>query len=299
MRDGALPSPRRDSPAGRATKLSRTTISPALRAIRRSTMCEPISPAPPVTRTRLLHRHPSVDGARHSRSPSSRRASEECGRARQPRPRTAGHRAVTTAPAPTMAPWPMVTPGRIVAFVPMSAHAPTRTGLISRSVWTIGTSIGHRRCARNRAPSRPVPSRRSPRARDRAHRNTPADRSRRVADDARAVEPALDVGLRADEHAVADLERLEMLEPDAAPDLQPVAAAPCGGPPDAAAHQRVQVAVARCEAPVELDEPVVAVVRLQQARPGRSRSRDRAGLPTAVDGPDDAARRLEAQDIAS
>src|SRR5262249_32011057 len=54
---------------------------------------------------------------------------------------------VTTAPAPTMAPFPTVTPGRIVELVPMSAHARTRTGLISRSVWTIGTSPGRPVCA--------------------------------------------------------------------------------------------------------------------------------------------------------
>ena len=42
-----------------------------------------------------------------------------------------------------------------------------------------------------------------------------------VADHARAVEAALDVGLRADEDAVADLEGLEVLEADAAADLQP------------------------------------------------------------------------------
>jgi hypothetical protein len=42
--------------------------------------------------------------------------------------------AVTTAPAPTMLPFPTVTPGRITAFVPMSAHAPIRTGLMARSV---------------------------------------------------------------------------------------------------------------------------------------------------------------------
>ena len=41
---------------------------------------------------------------------------------------------VTTAPAPTIAPRPTVTPGRMTALTPMSAPAPMRTGLISRSV---------------------------------------------------------------------------------------------------------------------------------------------------------------------
>ena len=48
--------------------------------------------------------------------------------------RTAATSAVTTAPAPTIAPLPTVTPGRMTAFTPMSAQAPMRTGLISRSV---------------------------------------------------------------------------------------------------------------------------------------------------------------------
>ena len=56
----------------------------------------------------------------------------------------------------------------------------------------------------------------------------------------RAVEAALDVGLRADEDAVADLEGLEMLEADAAADLQAVAAAPRRRAPDAAAHHGVE-----------------------------------------------------------
>src|SRR5439155_9104116 len=37
---------------------------------------------------------------------------------------------VTTAPAPTMLPRPTVTPGRITALVPTSAHASIRTGLM-------------------------------------------------------------------------------------------------------------------------------------------------------------------------
>src|ERR671919_1429978 len=35
---------------------------------------------------------------------------------------------VTTAPAPIMAPRPTVPPGMTIAFTPMSAHAPIRTG---------------------------------------------------------------------------------------------------------------------------------------------------------------------------
>src|SRR5262245_60608164 len=53
---------------------------------------------------------------------------------------------VTTAPAPTMAPRPTVTPGRMTALVPTSAHASMRTGRMSRSVWMIGTPIGSAVC---------------------------------------------------------------------------------------------------------------------------------------------------------
>ena len=74
-----------------------------------------------------------------------------------------------------------------------------------------------------------------------------------IADDRRAIEAALDVGLCPDEHAVAELERFEVLEPDAAADLETVAAAASGGAPDAAAHHDVDRAVADREACVQLD----------------------------------------------
>ena len=48
---------------------------------------------------------------------------------------------VTTAPAPTMAPRPIVTPGRIVALVPMSAQAPIADRLdlqIGQHDWDVG-----------------------------------------------------------------------------------------------------------------------------------------------------------------
>src|SRR5687768_6058320 len=41
---------------------------------------------------------------------------------------------VTTAPAPTMLPFPIVTPGNITAFTPMSAQASILTLFILRSV---------------------------------------------------------------------------------------------------------------------------------------------------------------------
>ena len=147
------------------------------------------------------------------------------GPARRRRSQTAATSCVTTAPAPTMAPRPMVTPGRIVAFVPMSAHAPMRTGLISRSVCTMGTSAGTPVCAE---PSTFAPGPQPDVVLEdevaRVHVGLRTDPDV-IADDRRAVEAPLDVGLRADEHAVADLERLEVLEADAAADLQSVAAA--------------------------------------------------------------------------
>ncbi len=47
-----------------------------------------------------------------------------------------------------------------------------------------------------------------------------------VADHAASVESTLEVGLCADEHAVADLEGLQVLEADAAADLHAVAEPP-------------------------------------------------------------------------
>ena len=75
-----------------------------------------------------------------------------------------------------------------------------------------------------------------------------------VADDRRAVEASLNVGLGADEDAVADLEGLEMLEPGAAADLQAVSASACGGSPDATAHHDVNRPLTRGESRIELDE---------------------------------------------
>ncbi len=106
--------------------------------------------------------------------------------------------------------------------MPMSAQAPMRTGLISRSVVTIGMSTGMPRMRRSEHLGAGPPA-------DEIleHEIARVEIGLRadpdvVADDAGAVEAALDVGLRADEDAVADLEGLEMLEADAAADLQPV-----------------------------------------------------------------------------
>ena len=88
---------------------------------------------------------------------------------------------------------------------------------------------------------------------------------------------------------VADLERLEVLEADAAADLQSVAAAPRSGAPDAAAHQRVERAVAGRESRVELDEAGRAVGRLERLGQPDLEVRIRADLLSAVDGGNDAA----------
>ena len=62
-----------------------------------------------------------------------------------------------------IAPFPTVTPGRSTAFTPMSAPSPTRTGLITRSVWMIGTSAGGRSVTHARPEPRipPLPQRSS------------------------------------------------------------------------------------------------------------------------------------------
>ena len=68
-----------------------------------------------------------------------------------------------------------------------------------------------------------------------------------IADDAPAIEAALNVGLFADEHAVADTERLGMLEHGVAADADAVAELARQRAPGGAAHQRVEVRVARAK----------------------------------------------------
>ena len=69
-----------------------------------------------------------------------------------------------------------------------------------------------------------------------------------IADDRRTVEAALDIRVGADEHAVSEHERLEVLEPDAAADVQSMSAPASRGAPDAATHHDVEGAVASGEA---------------------------------------------------
>ncbi len=88
-----------------------------------------------------------------------------------------------------------------------------------------------------------------------------------VADAAGPVEAALDERLRTDEHAVTDLKRLYVLERHAGLDTNSMLELATRGPPDSAAHDRVQLPVAESEPCVELDQP------------GRSR-RTRLGAPT-------------------
>ena len=84
-----------------------------------------------------------------------------------------------------------------------------------------------------------------------------------VPDDARSVEPALEVGLCADEDAAANLEGLEMLEPDTFADLQTGADAPRDRAPDDRPHRRVHDVVAMQVAGILLDQAVVIDLRLQ------------------------------------
>src|SRR5260370_40586484 len=53
-----------------------------------------------------------------------------------------GTSCVTTAPAPTIACGPMRTPGRMLAFIPISAPNPTTTGFMTSALLMIGPSTG-------------------------------------------------------------------------------------------------------------------------------------------------------------
>src|SRR2546427_2888156 len=83
-----------------------------------------------------------------------------------------------------------------------------------------------------------------------------------VPDDARPVEAPLQVRLCADEDAVANLEGLEMFEPDALPDLQARADPPRDRAPDDRPHRRIHDVAAMHVAGVLFDDPVVIELRL-------------------------------------
>ena len=130
-----------------------------------------------------------------------------------------GTSCVTTAPAPTMAPRPMVTPGRIVALVPMSAHAHDADRLdleVRIDDRDVGRQAGVSRAEhlRARTPAHVVLEDEVPRVHVRLRTDPDV-----IADDRSAIEAALDIGLRADEYTVAELERFEVLEPDMAANL--------------------------------------------------------------------------------
>src|SRR6185437_15023942 len=75
------------------------------------------------------------------------------------------------------------------------------------------------------------------------------------------VESALDIGLCADEHAIADLECLKMFEADGRADTHSVAEFPGDRSPDRAAHQGVEFSFAIREPVILLDQRFRAVER--------------------------------------
>src|SRR5579863_2238414 len=110
----------------------------------------------------------------HERAPSRRERAARIRRTRAGTPATtakAGTSRVTTAPAPTIAPRPIVTPGRTTAPVPMSDPDSMRTGSASWSVSMTGRSEGSPLCRapRIRTPG-PTPTQ-SPIIKSRASRN--------------------------------------------------------------------------------------------------------------------------------
>jgi hypothetical protein len=107
-----------------------------------------------------------------------------------------------------------------------------------------------------------------------------------VADPADAIDAALDHRLLADEHAVADLERLRMTKHDRSADAQAVAARARHRAQHDPAHQGVELGLALNEAAVECRQPT-RVVLLPQVI-GELALEWRVGLhrPAAVHGGD-------------
>ena len=104
------------------------------------------------------------------------------------------------------------------------------------------------------------------------------------ADDAAAVETALDIALGADEHAIAELARIEVLEARASVDPQVPAGTLGGRSPDGAAHQRFEGAIAGHKAAVEVDETFVRELASQPfGEIADKRREERPGLE-AMDG---------------
>src|SRR2546426_4841799 len=114
-----------------------------------------------------------------------------------------------------------------------------------------------------------------------------------IADDAGAVEPALDVCLRADEHGVADLGAIEVLEAGAWADDEAVTDRTGGGAPDGAPHHDVEMPLAEGESRVQLDEALIAVLRAQRRRESDFEVRIRRDVFAAVHGADDPMRAVE------
>src|SRR5215472_9056826 len=249
------------------TRLSSTTISRAPSRTSRSAMCDPTRPAPPVMRQRLprmsvlptppLHPPPPLElpggqggqvvfflflsepqhACRHARRDGKvRHVGRHDGTRANDGALTHGHTGQDHRA------------GADVRSTPHDHRLDAEVGLDDRHV-PGRARVLRAEHLRARAPAHVVLEHEVARVEVRLRADPHV-----VADPAGAVEPALDVRLGADEHAAADLERLHVLEAGAGADAQAVADAPAGGPPDDAPHHGVELALARREPRVEVEQ---------------------------------------------
>src|SRR5437660_5452687 len=252
------------------TMLSSTTISPAPSRTSRSAMWEPTRPAPPVMRHRLP-RIGFLPVPQHAGRPARHYGKvRHVGRHHGPRAhdRALAHRHAGQEHGVRAD----------VGPAPHDHRLDAEVGLDDRDV-ARGPRVLGAEHLRARAPAHVVLEHEVARVHVRLRSDPHV-----VADPAGAIEPALDVRLGADEDAGADLERLQVLEADAGPDAHPVAEPPAGGPPDGAPHHRVELAVARREARVQVEQAEQVVAGPQAGREPDLELGVRHRLAPAVDG---------------
>ena len=109
-----------------------------------------------------------------------------------------------------------------------------------------------------------------------------------ITDDAPPVEPPLEVGLRADEHPVSYLERLRVLEPDPATNVDTVAKPGRERPPDRPPHQEVDVTVAEREPCVQFDQRLSRILPSKLCAQADLEGGIGLDFAPTVHGPDDA-----------
>ena len=154
---------------------------------------------------------------------------------------------VTTAPAPTILPLPIVTPGNKIAPVPMSAHASTCTGRISRSVSMIGRSMGRPVCEEPKylcsgPPTHIVLKDQIPRVKVGLGSNPNV-----ISNSRNSIEASLNICIVANEYSVPNLESFQVLEANAAANPNMVSERSRQRPPDTSAHQLIEFSVSMRE----------------------------------------------------